>query len=329
MIDLLPAAPLRSQGPTAFDATAEPFVAALPPMVVQINAATAAITASEAAAAASAAAALNSQVVSAQASYKGLWTALTGALNMPASVYHAGAYWALNTNLANVTTAVPGVSASWQKIKTAPDVVAYASRASIRGLAPGAGDFVEVVGLGMFAWFAGSALQDDDETVFTTSGGQWLLVNADPELAFVALRAEVDEALEDADTAQATADTAQATADTAQATADTAQATAGTAQAAINALSGKFLRGSFSMSLTSLATITSSSFTATVTGAAAGDSVIVNPGNAFGTMAADKGKLSYVAYVSAANTVTVTIRNASASTASMTASTWQVLVIKQ
>jgi len=322
MIDLLPAAPLRSQGPTAFDATAEPFVAALPPMVVQINAATAAITASEAAAAASAAAALNSQVVSAQASYKGLWTALTGALNMPASVYHAGAYWALNTNLANVTTAVPGVSASWQKIKTAPDVVAYASRASIRGLAPGAGDFVEVVGLGMFAWFAGSALQDDDETVFTTSGGQWLLVNADPELAFVALRAEVDEALEDADTAQATADTAQATA-------DTAQATAGTAQAAINALSGKFLRGSFSMSLTSLATVTSGGFTATVTGAAVGDSVIVNPGDAFGTTAANQGRLSYVAYVSAANTVTVTIRNASASTASMTASTWQVLVIKQ
>ena len=50
------------------------------------------------------------------ANYKGLWSALTGALNMPASVFHAGSYWALNGNLANVTTATPGVSASWNDI---------------------------------------------------------------------------------------------------------------------------------------------------------------------------------------------------------------------
>jgi len=247
--------------------------------------------------------------------YKGLWTALTGALNRPASVFHAGAYWALNANLANVTTAVPGVSASWQKIKTAPDVVAYASRASIRGLAPSAGDFVEVVGLGMFAWFAGSALQDDDETVFTTMGGQWLLINSDPELAYTALLADVDELW---DAVGPYASTLSAT-----------QATANSAQTAINTLNGKLLRHSFSMSLTSLATITSSSFTAIVTGAEVGDSVIVNPGDAFGTTASNQGRLSYVAYVSAANTVTVTIRNASGNIAYMTASTWCVLVIKQ
>ena len=52
----------------------------------------------------------------AAASYKGLWSALTGALNMPASVSHNGNYWALNANLANVTTATPGVSASWQPL---------------------------------------------------------------------------------------------------------------------------------------------------------------------------------------------------------------------
>lgn len=49
----------------------------------------------------------------AAANFKGNWSALTGALNMPASVAHNGNFWVLNTNLANVTTATPGVSASW------------------------------------------------------------------------------------------------------------------------------------------------------------------------------------------------------------------------
>lgn len=47
------------------------------------------------------------------ASFKGLWSNLAGTLNMPASVYHNGIYWNLTANLANVTAAEPGVSASW------------------------------------------------------------------------------------------------------------------------------------------------------------------------------------------------------------------------
>ena len=53
----------------------------------------------------------------AAANFKGNWSALTGALNMPASVAHNGNFWALNTNLANVTTATPGVSASWTSLQ--------------------------------------------------------------------------------------------------------------------------------------------------------------------------------------------------------------------
>jgi len=316
MIDLLPAAPLRSQGPEAFDAAAEPFVAALPPMVEQINAATAEIEANTTAAAASAASALDSKNTATMGTaYKGLWTALTGALNMPASVYHVGYYWALNANLANVTLAEPGVSGSWQKIKAGADILQYADRDSLASMHRADGDFAQVMGLGMFTWVNGSVLQADKENVFTTMGGQWLLINSDPELAYTALLADVDELW---DAVGPYASTLSAT-----------QATANSAQTAINTLNGKLLRGSFSMSLTSLVTITSSSFTATVTGAAVGDSVIVNPGNAFGATAADQGRLSYVAYASAANTVTVTIRNASANVAYMTASTWRVLVIKQ
>lgn len=47
------------------------------------------------------------------ANFKGLWSSLNGALNVPAMVYHNGIYWNLTANLSNVTTAQPGVSASW------------------------------------------------------------------------------------------------------------------------------------------------------------------------------------------------------------------------
>ncbi len=48
------------------------------------------------------------------ANFKGNWSALTGALAKPASVFHNGAFWALLNNLADVTASQPGVSADWQ-----------------------------------------------------------------------------------------------------------------------------------------------------------------------------------------------------------------------
>ena len=55
-------------------------------------------------------------ISAASANYKGLWSSLTGALNMPASVSYNNVFWALNSNLANVTAATPGVSAAWTQI---------------------------------------------------------------------------------------------------------------------------------------------------------------------------------------------------------------------
>ncbi len=55
-------------------------------------------------------------IASAAANFKGNWSALTGALAVPASVYHNGSYWMLLSNLANVTADVPGVSAAWAAI---------------------------------------------------------------------------------------------------------------------------------------------------------------------------------------------------------------------
>lgn len=45
--------------------------------------------------------------------YKGEWSSLSGALNFPASVSHGGYFYVLTSNLADVTTDEPGVSAVW------------------------------------------------------------------------------------------------------------------------------------------------------------------------------------------------------------------------
>lgn len=68
-------------------------------------------------------------LASAAANYKGPWSALAGALAMPASVSHNGNYWALNANLANVATATPGVSASWQPLNVGAGGAAETSSA--------------------------------------------------------------------------------------------------------------------------------------------------------------------------------------------------------
>lgn len=52
-------------------------------------------------------------LANAYGNYKGTWASLTGALNVPATVTHAGATWSLINNLADVTASEPGVTADW------------------------------------------------------------------------------------------------------------------------------------------------------------------------------------------------------------------------
>lgn len=52
----------------------------------------------------------------ASANFKGRWGDLTGAVSVPASVYHDGYYWILLDNLADVTAEAPGASVSWAHI---------------------------------------------------------------------------------------------------------------------------------------------------------------------------------------------------------------------
>ncbi len=171
--------------------------------------------------------------------------------------------------------------------------ITYTSRSGLRAGTPSTGSLALVPDLGVLVFDAASTEYDDDETCFATSNGRWLLVAMSPDMVYEHTLGPVEDL-----------------------------------QTQVSAQARHFLYGSFAMSLTTLATLTSSDFTATVTGAALGDLVIVTPGNAFGTSAADKGALHYSAYVSAINTVTVSIRNASATSAAMTASSWSILVIK-
>lgn len=63
----------------------------------------------------------NAAVAAAQVantSFKGAWSALTGALALPATVMHDSKYWVLLVPLANVAAATPGASESWAPVSS-------------------------------------------------------------------------------------------------------------------------------------------------------------------------------------------------------------------
>ncbi len=63
-------------------------------------------------------AASSASLAVASANFKGPWTLLSGALNLPATVSHAGGLWLLLQNLADVTTSTPGTSADWLQLSS-------------------------------------------------------------------------------------------------------------------------------------------------------------------------------------------------------------------
>ncbi len=115
-ISTLPDAPSTSD-PTNFDTEADAFVAALAGLVTDINtwAGQANTVAGEVNTAASATgdAADYAETAAAAANYQGAWSGLTGAATAGWTVGHNGIIWLLEANLADITAAEPGVSASW------------------------------------------------------------------------------------------------------------------------------------------------------------------------------------------------------------------------
>lgn len=170
----------------------------------------------------------------------------------------------------------------------------YVSSSNLRSLDGGSLAYVE--GLGLFYWSAtDSSYIDDGEMCFATTNGQWVLKIQDSEHLYNYFNLYINDS--------------------------------------INNLASLFentiLKATFSMTLTSLASLTATDFTFNVSGASLGDAVFATAGDGFGTASSEKAKLHHTAYVSGVGVVTVSIRNASASTATLSASTWNVIVIKK
>lgn len=115
-ITALPSAP-DSAVQSTFDSLANAFVAAQADFVTETNAIATATNANASAAetAATSAEAASAATV-AGANYQGLWSGLTGSLDKPASVYHAGEFWGLLADIVDVTASEPGVSADWSSL---------------------------------------------------------------------------------------------------------------------------------------------------------------------------------------------------------------------
>lgn len=120
--DAAPSVPeFPALGDPAFNSKAYNWATAIPALVTWISGAIAkayqnALSAFESATASGASATNADQsasVAMASANFKGEWSGLSGSLAKPASVAKDGRFWLLLNDLADVTAAVPGVSASW------------------------------------------------------------------------------------------------------------------------------------------------------------------------------------------------------------------------
>lgn len=313
----LPDAPARND-PATFADKGDALMAALPGFVTEANDLESNVLAAASDAEASAIAAAASETASVSAVNVTVWIASasysagvvkyspTTFQSFRAKTTHSGVATDPNSDATNWVqlSTVPSMTGHAGKVMTTNGTIAswgnpiavveYASRATIRALTPVEAATIIVKDLGLFIWNAGTFELDDDETCFATATGRWILHATAPEYVYASWLPEFSNL-----------------------------------SSIVTANEAKKLYGSFNMSLTSLAALTSSEFTTTITGAAIGNHVIVTPGNVFGTASADRAILSFIARVSAENTVTISIRNAHASVAAnMTASTWSVLVIK-
>lgn len=113
-IDALPSAPLPTDNTATFNSKAFALVAALNTFVTQANTLETNVNTKESSVAANATSAANSALAATgAANFKGEWSTLSGALNIPASVSYSGKVWILTANISSVAAEVPGVSTKW------------------------------------------------------------------------------------------------------------------------------------------------------------------------------------------------------------------------
>lgn len=143
-IDALPPAANPDDAEQDFDLAAYAWASALPLWTNQVNAMADDVSAKQTAAAASAelanlkadAATSAAITAAAAANFKGLWETLVGALVRPACVKYAGRFWALLSDLDDVTAATPGGHAAWtvMDVGTVPTQVVTVNTAALVGV---------------------------------------------------------------------------------------------------------------------------------------------------------------------------------------------------
>ena len=185
-------------------------------------------------------------------------------------------------------------------------VLDYENRGTLRALSASDDDVALVSGLGLFVFRLGSDEPDDDESCFATATGCWLLeaVHWDVVDAW-----QLEESFEERFQAFDT------------------RVLHGTA-----AFDTRVLHGTATCAIITVGGMSSASFTGTVAGASVGDRVLATPPAQLGSTATDTSRLSYYAWVSAANTVTIVLNNASSGQAITNTSVrtaWPITVIKE
>ena len=137
-----PAAPTRGEYRTSFATKANAYVVFIGTNVTDL---TAAIdwqntvfneTEADSVSAVNAAA-----IAQASANFAGLWSSLTGSLDVPASVLHNNNYWQLLVNLSDVTAEEPGSSSDWKVSSLAPGWQAISTSITLAANAYYAVDF--------------------------------------------------------------------------------------------------------------------------------------------------------------------------------------------
>lgn len=246
---------------------------------------------------------------------------------------------------ASLTTELPGIDARLDALETAVPTKADAAATTAAlaaaqaklpllaqpddlgnfTLAAGlvAGQLAAVAGYGLYRYDPDSTEAADGETLLVPESGvgRWLLVAPHWDFVWAYLAGLLDDL-------QGQMDAVNLANPTALANLATAQANIAAAQAAITALqSGKFdaskvLTGSASLDFASIAAGASAVLTIAVAGASTTDRVLLNP------PATLPNGVVPVAYVSAADTVTVRLNNVTAAAIDPAAMTYLVTVIK-
>ena len=180
----------------------------------------------------------------------------------------------------------------------------YANRGDLRAMATAqSGDQAIVEGLGLFVFATGSDEPDDDESCFATATGRWLLEAVHWDVV----------------------STWQMPDDDARDVFDEDEGLR---------FGARVLHGIAVNAITTLASISTASFTGTVTGAAVGDRVLITPRAEIGSTAADTALLAFYGTVSAADTVRITFVNPSAAAAAINPAVigagnpWSIAVLK-